>query len=126
MGVLEGKFEDNVVIQIKYGPIDFQVREPASPLFGAMPNTNQSIELQVTQEYTGQQRHLQLDPPPLLTRQPSSGCSAAPRSSTSGWRSAARTGRRRCSRTRRATVAARPSRPATTRSPRPALDENRH
>jgi len=55
---LDGKFEDNVVIQIKYGPIDFQVREPASPLFGAMPNTSQAIELQVTQEYTGQQRHL--------------------------------------------------------------------
>jgi len=55
---LDGKLENNVVIQIKYGPIDFQVREPASPLFGAMPNTNQSIELQVTQEYTGQQRHL--------------------------------------------------------------------
>ena len=55
---LDGKFEDNVVIQIKYGPIDFQVREPASPLFGAMPNTNQAIELQVTQEYTGQQRQL--------------------------------------------------------------------
>jgi len=55
---LDGKFEDNVVIQIKYGPIDFQVREPASPLFGTMPNTSQAIELQVTQEYTGQQRHL--------------------------------------------------------------------
>lgn len=55
---LDGKFEDNVVIQIKYGPIDFQVREPSSPLFGAMPDTNQAIELQVTQEYTGQQRHL--------------------------------------------------------------------
>ena len=55
---LDGKFEDNVVIQIKYGPIDFQVREPASPLFGAMPNTSQAVELQVTQEYTGQQRHL--------------------------------------------------------------------
>ncbi len=55
---LDGKFDLNVVIQIKYGPIDFQVREPASPLFGAMPNTNHAIELQVTQEYTGQQRHL--------------------------------------------------------------------
>lgn len=55
---LDGKFEDNVVIQIKYGPIDFQVREPASPLFGAMSHTNQAIELQVTQEYTGQQRQL--------------------------------------------------------------------
>lgn len=55
---LDGKFEDNVVLQIKYGPIDFQVREPASPLFGAMQHTNEAIELQVTQEYTGQQRHL--------------------------------------------------------------------
>ena len=55
---LDGKFDDNVVIQIKYGPIDFQVREPASPLFGAMPRTSEAIELQVTQEYLGQQRHL--------------------------------------------------------------------
>jgi alpha-glucuronidase len=55
---LDGKFDDNVVLQIKYGPIDFQVREPASPLFGAMQHTNEGIELQVTQEYTGQQRHL--------------------------------------------------------------------
>src|SRR5947207_10892791 len=60
---LDGKFEDNVVIQIKYGPIDFQVREPASPLFGAIPHTNQAIELQVTQEYTGQQRHVVFLPP---------------------------------------------------------------
>jgi alpha-glucuronidase len=60
---LDGKFEDNVVIQIKYGPIDFQVREPASPLFGAMPHTSKAIELQVTQEYTGQQRHLVFLPP---------------------------------------------------------------
>jgi alpha-glucuronidase len=55
---LDGKFDDNTVLQIKYGPIDFQVREPASPLFGAMPHTNEAVELQVTQEYTGQQRHL--------------------------------------------------------------------
>jgi alpha-glucuronidase len=55
---LDGQFDDNVVLQIKYGPIDFQAREPASPLFGAMPHTNEAIELQVTQEYTGQQRHL--------------------------------------------------------------------
>jgi alpha-glucuronidase len=55
---LDGKFEDNVVLQIKHGPIDFQVREPASPLFGALEKTNQAIELQITQEYTGQQRHL--------------------------------------------------------------------
>jgi alpha-glucuronidase len=55
---LDGQFEDNVVIQIKHGPIDFQVREPASPLFGALEHTNQAIELQITQEYLGQQRHV--------------------------------------------------------------------
>jgi alpha-glucuronidase len=55
---LDGKFDDNVIIQIKHGPIDFQVREPASPLFGALEKTNQAIELQITQEYLGQQRHL--------------------------------------------------------------------
>ncbi|HWZ98648.1 MAG TPA: alpha-glucuronidase family glycosyl hydrolase [Candidatus Dormibacteraeota bacterium] len=55
---LDGKFEDNVIIQIKHGPIDFQAREPVSPLLGALQNTNEAIELQVTQEYTGQQRHL--------------------------------------------------------------------
>ena len=55
---LDGKFDDNVMIQIKHGPIDFQVREPVSPLFGGLEKTNEAIELQVTQEYTGQQRHL--------------------------------------------------------------------
>ena len=55
---LDGKFDDNVIIQIKYGPIDFQAREPVSPLFGGLEKTNQGIELQITQEYTGQQRHL--------------------------------------------------------------------
>ena len=55
---LDGEFEDNVIIQIKHGPIDFQVREPASPLFGALEKTNQAIELQVTQEYFGQARHM--------------------------------------------------------------------
>jgi alpha-glucuronidase len=60
---LDGKFEDNVVIQIKYGPIDFQVREPASPLFAYLRNTNTAIELQVTQEYLGQQCHLVYLPP---------------------------------------------------------------
>ena len=54
---LDGKFDDNVVIQIKNGPIDFQVREPASPLFAALDKTNQVIELQVTQEYMGQAHH---------------------------------------------------------------------
>jgi alpha-glucuronidase len=55
---LDGKFDDNVIVQIKYGPIDFQVREPVSPLFAGLPHTNEAIELQITQEYTGQQRHL--------------------------------------------------------------------
>ncbi len=55
---LDGKFEPNVVIQIKHGPIDFQVREPVSPLFAALQHTSQAIELQITQEYTGQQRHM--------------------------------------------------------------------
>jgi alpha-glucuronidase len=55
---LDGKFDDNVVVQVKYGPIDFQVREPASPLFAHLTQTNAAIELQVTQEYMGQQCHL--------------------------------------------------------------------
>jgi alpha-glucuronidase len=55
---LDGAFDDNVIIQIKNGPIDFQVREPASPLFAGLHRTNEAIELQITQEYTGQQRHL--------------------------------------------------------------------
>lgn len=54
---LDGKFDDNVVIQIKNGPIDFQVREPASPLFGTLEKTKQAVELQITQEYMGQARH---------------------------------------------------------------------
>ncbi|WP_415841004.1 alpha-glucuronidase family glycosyl hydrolase [Paenibacillus typhae] len=55
---LDGRFMDNVILQIKNGPIDFQVREPVSPLLGAMPKTNQVIEFQIAQEYTGQQRHV--------------------------------------------------------------------
>lgn len=55
---LDGKFDDNVIVQIKNGPIDFQVREPASPLFSGLEKTNEAIDLEVTQEYTGQQRHL--------------------------------------------------------------------
>jgi len=51
---LDGKFDDNVVLQVKNGPIDFQVNEPAHPLFGGLPATNQMIELQITQEYTGE------------------------------------------------------------------------
>jgi len=55
---LDGDFDDNALVQIKNGPIDFQVREPASPLFGGLLRTNEAIELQITQEYTGQQRQL--------------------------------------------------------------------
>jgi alpha-glucuronidase len=55
---LDGHFDDNVIVQIKNGPIDFQVREPVSPLFAGLHHTNQAIELQITQEYTGQQKHL--------------------------------------------------------------------
>ncbi|RKP51595.1 alpha-glucuronidase [Cohnella endophytica] len=55
---LDGQFRDNVLLQIKNGPMDFQVREPVSPLFGGLKRTNQLLELQITQEYTGQQRHL--------------------------------------------------------------------
>lgn len=51
---LDGKFRDNVVIQVKNGPIDFQPREPFHPLFGAMPETALALELQITQEYLGQ------------------------------------------------------------------------
>jgi alpha-glucuronidase len=51
---LDGAFRDNVVLQIKNGPLDFQPREPFSPLFGAMPRTQLALELQLTQEYLGQ------------------------------------------------------------------------
>jgi len=50
---LDGKFMDNVLIQAKNGPIDFQPREPFHPLFGAMPKTPLMIEFQITQEYLG-------------------------------------------------------------------------
>jgi alpha-glucuronidase len=60
---LDGQFDDNVIIQIKNGPIDFQVREPASPLFGALEKTNQAIEVQITQEYNGQARFLMYEVP---------------------------------------------------------------
>lgn len=57
MGV-DGQFMDNVILQIKNGPMDFQVREPVHPLFGGLTRTNQMLEVQIAQEYTGQQRHL--------------------------------------------------------------------
>ncbi len=55
---LDGQFDDNVIIQIKNGPVDFQPREPFSPLFGAMPLTSRMAEFQITQEYLGQSNHL--------------------------------------------------------------------
>ncbi len=55
---LDGRFADNVLIQIKNGPLDFQVREPVSPLLGALPQTRLALELQITQEYTGHDIHL--------------------------------------------------------------------
>jgi alpha-glucuronidase len=55
---LDGQFDDNVIIQVKHGPIDFQAREPVSPLFSGLEKTNEAIELQITQEYTGQARHM--------------------------------------------------------------------
>lgn len=55
---LDGSFAPNVALQIKHGPMDFQVREPVSPLLGAAPRTPKLLEVQLTQEYTGQQIHL--------------------------------------------------------------------
>ena len=55
---LNGQFVDNAFVQVKHGPIDFQAREPVSPLIAALTKTHQTLELQITQEYTGQQRHL--------------------------------------------------------------------
>jgi alpha-glucuronidase len=55
---LDGDFADNAIVQIKLGPMDFQVREPASPLLFALRRTNQAIEVQITQEYTGHQKDL--------------------------------------------------------------------
>lgn len=55
---LDGQFEENVVVQVKYGPIDFQVREATSPLFANLRQTNTAIELEISQEYLGQQCHL--------------------------------------------------------------------
>jgi len=55
---LDGTFRDNAILQVKHGPIDFQTREPVSPVIAAMPGTRVAVELQVTQEYTGQQRHV--------------------------------------------------------------------
>lgn len=55
---LDGQFRDNVIIQIKNGPIDFQPREPFSPLFGQLEHTNVMAEMQITQEYLGHSNHM--------------------------------------------------------------------
>lgn len=55
---LDGQFRDNAILQVKHGPMDFQVREPVSPVIAAMPGTRVAVEVQATQEYTGQQRHV--------------------------------------------------------------------
>ncbi|WP_330632991.1 alpha-glucuronidase family glycosyl hydrolase [Halocatena halophila] len=55
---LDGAFHENVTLQIKNGPVDFQPREPVSTLFGALSETNLACELQITQEYTGQGVHI--------------------------------------------------------------------
>jgi len=54
----DGAFRENVLIQVKNGPLDFQPREPFHPLFGAMPRTPLMLELQITKEYLGQDTHL--------------------------------------------------------------------
>lgn len=55
---LDGKFRDNVIIQIKNGPVDFQPREAFNPLFGALRKTSEMVEFQITQEYLGFSNHL--------------------------------------------------------------------
>ena len=55
---LDGRFHDNVILQVKHGPLDFQTREPVSPVIAAIPATRVAVEIQATQEYTGQQRHV--------------------------------------------------------------------
>ena len=51
----DGDYRENVILQIKNGPMDFQIREPVSPLLGGLKKTNQMLEVQVAQEYTGHQ-----------------------------------------------------------------------
>ncbi|MEO8860606.1 MAG: alpha-glucuronidase family glycosyl hydrolase [Ginsengibacter sp.] len=60
---LDGSFRKNVLVQVKNGPIDFQPREPFSPLFGTMPKTPLMMEFQITQEYLGQGTNLVYEAP---------------------------------------------------------------
>ena len=52
---MDGDYHDNVILQIKNGPMDFQIREPVAPLLGGLKKTNQMMEVQIAQEYTGHQ-----------------------------------------------------------------------
>lgn len=80
---LDGQFADNVIVQVKNGPIDFQPREPFSPLFGVMKQTPLMVEFQITQEYLGQGNHLVYLAPLFKecldadTYRPQAGCSVA-------------------------------------------------
>lgn len=80
---LDGCFADNVVVQVKNGPVDFQPREPFSPLFGAMRHTAVAAELQITQEYTGFSNHICFLAPmwhevlTADTHRPHDGCTVA-------------------------------------------------
>ena len=60
---MDGQFDGNVILQVKNGPYDFQVREPVSPLFYAMPHTRLALEFQLAQEYTGHQIDIYAMPP---------------------------------------------------------------
>ena len=60
---MDGQFDGNVILQVKNGPYDFQVREPVSPLFYAMPRTRLALEFQLAQEYTGHQIDIYAMPP---------------------------------------------------------------
>lgn len=62
-GDLDGKFDKKVIVQVKNGPIDFQPREPFSPLFGKMPKTPLAVEFQITQEYLGFATHMVYEAP---------------------------------------------------------------
>lgn len=60
---LDGQFAENVIVQVKNGPVDFQPREPFTPLFGAMKKTPLMVEFQITQEYLGHSNHLVYEAP---------------------------------------------------------------
>lgn len=60
---LDGQFDENVILQIKNGPYDFQIREPVSPLLLGLKNTNTALEVQLAQEYTGHQIDIYAMPP---------------------------------------------------------------